>query len=530
MGKNYSLNINISPENYRVHLTTHQKANPKNAFNFCMAMRKRLIGGTIEKIYMNGLERIIYIDINCYNELNYSEPKTLIIELMGRHCNIILVDENKNIIDSLRHLSTFDNSSRDIMPGFKYLEIKNNKSNFICSTFESFYRKISQHTGSLSTAISKEYIGLSKFGIQFSLAILSIDDSTKVSLDQYNKLYEYIKSLLYSNSFLPVNIDDNYYIKLNSNFMDSDLDFNFFIDDFYYNKELSQYISNTKKNLLSLILKKAQKLKIKLSKINNTLSECSKIEDYKLYGELIISNLYRLNNYNSDNIILENYYNNNEPICIKLDPSISPTLNAERYFKKYKKLQNALVITEKQKELVQNEIDYLDSIVYEITNTNVLDELMEISNEINTYLETSSSNSAPSKSSNLKLNNKKSAQLPSEYLIDGFTIYVGKNNKQNDYLTCKIAKSNDLWFHTKDIHGSHVVLKLPKNLTKMPDSTIYKCATIAAFFSKAKLSQNVPVDYTFIKYVKKPNGSKPGMVIYTNNKTLYVNPKNPTEY
>lgn len=526
MGKNYSLNINITPENYRVNLTTHQKANPKNAFNFCMAMRKRLIGGTIEKIYMKGLERIIYIDINCYNELNYSEPKTLIIELMGRHCNIILVDENNIIIDSLRHLSTFDNSFRNIMPGFNYIEIENNKSNFMDSTFESFYQKTSQHSGSLSTAISKEYIGISKFGIKFSLDILAIDDSTKVSLDQYNKLYEYIKNLIYSSSFSPVLIDNNYYINL----INSDSDLNFFIDDFYYNKELSQYISNTKKNLLSLILRKTQKLKVKLSKINNTLSECSKIEDYKLYGELIISNLYRLNNYSSDNIILENYYNNNDPICIKLDSSISPTLNAERYFKKYKKLQNALVITEKQKELVQNEIDYLDSIVYEITNTNVLDELIEISNEINTYLETSSDNSNHYKYNNLKSNNKKLAQLPSEYLIDGFAVYVGKNNKQNDYLTCKIARNNDLWFHTKDIHGSHVVLKLPKNLTNMPDSTIYKCATIAAFFSKAKLSQNVPVDYTFIKYVKKPNGSKPGMVIYTNNKTLYVNPKNPTEY
>ena len=184
-------------------------------------------------------------------------------------------------------------------------------------------------------------------------------------------------------------------------------------------------------------------------------------------------------------------------------------------------MQNTYSIVQKQKELITAEIEYLDSIVYEINNCQTLQDLESV------YLEISESLDLKINDKNTpKKNEKVNSSMPTELTIDGFTILVGKNNKQNDYLTCRIAKSSDLWFHTKDIHGSHVVLKLNKNKTAT-DSIIYKCATIAAYYSKAKLSQNVPVDYTYIKYVRKPNGAKPGMVIYTNNKTLYVNPKKP---
>ena len=169
-----------------------------------------------------------------------------------------------------------------------------------------------------------------------------------------------------------------------------------------------------------------------------------------------------------------------------------------------------------------NEIEYLESIVYEINNSYNIEELADIYEEIKEITQENQS-----KGLNKKKEKKLEKNMPSEYKIDGFTIYVGKNNKQNDFLTCKLARNNDMWFHTKDIHGSHVVLKLDKSIKKVPDSIIYRCATIAAYYSKAKMSQNVPVDYTYIKYVKKPNGAKPGMVIYTDNKTLYVNPKEP---
>lgn len=526
-GKNLALNINIDPVNYRINLTTHSKPNPKNVYNFCMVLRKHLTSGTIKKVYMKELDRIIYIDIDCYNELNDHITKTLIIELMGKHSNIILINSDGIIIDSLRHLNKLDNSIRDILPGYKYIEIENSKLDFQSSTFDSFYKNIKENNVSkISSAISNCFAGFSKSGVTYTLDSLNIKDDVNVAVSDYKKIYTYFSELLKQNisdiSCTEINLLDkkDFYI---TNASSKDILINFFIDDFYFDKEVREKFESTKSNTLRSLLGKTKKLSDKLKNIDSKIKECSKIETYKLYGELITSNLYRIPNYNQENITLENYYDNNNPISIPLDSTISPSANAKKFFKKYRKLQNTLSIIEKQKEAIKLELDYLDSIVYEINNCANLDELEAIIAEISEDYGISN----VKKDESTKKTKKPVANMPTEYKIDGYTILVGKNNKQNDNLTCKIAKKNDLWFHTKDIHGSHVVLRLDKN-KKATDSIIYKCATIAAYYSKAKLSQNVPVDYTFIKYVRKPNGAKPGMVIYTDNKTLYVNPKSPS--
>lgn len=512
-GKNYALNICINPVNYRISLTTHTKPNPQNAYNFCMVLRKHLTGGTIKNIYMNGLERIVYIDIDCYNDFNDLVTKTLVIELMGKHSNVILLNSDKIIIDSQRHLDKLDNSLRDILPGYKYSVLDSSKQDFTSSTFDDFY-KILQNSENIATTLSNYYTGFSKSGISYIISSLRID-----SLEDYKKLYKYLKDLISSTQTFCYKIDskkDDFYIKLENS---DNLQVNFFIDDFYFDKEEKEKFSSYKNDLLRLILSRLRRLEEKSNTADKALSECSKMEDYRLYGELITANLYKIQNYNQTSITLENYYKDNEPIEIHLDGSISPSANAKKFFKKYKKLQNTYSIVQKQKALISAEIEYLDSIVYEINNCKTLQDLDSV------YLEVSESLDLKLNTTNTKKKSEKvNSAMPSELVIDGFTILVGKNNKQNDYLTCKIAKSSDLWFHTKDIHGSHVVLRLDKN-KPATDSIIYKCATIAAYYSKAKLSQNVPVDYTYIKYVRKPNGAKPGMVIYTNNKTLYVNPK-----
>lgn len=526
-GKNLALNINIDPVNYRINLTTHSKPNPKNVYNFCMVLRKHLTSGTIKKVYMKELDRIIYIDIDCYNELNDHITKTLIIELMGKHSNIILINSDGIIIDSLRHLNKLDNSLRDILPGYKYIEIENSKLDFQSSTFDSFYKNIKvNNVSKISSAISNCFAGFSKSGVIYTLDSLNIKDDVNVAVSDYKKIYTYFSELLKQNisdiSCTEINLLDkkDFYI---TNASSKDILINFFIDDFYFDKEVREKFESTKSNTLRSLLGKTKKLSDKLKNIDSKIKECSKIETYKLYGELITSNLYRIPNYNQENITLENYYDNNDPISIPLDSTISPSANAKKFFKKYRKLQNTVSIIEKQKEAIKLELDYLDSIVYEINNCANLDELEAIIAEISEDYGISN----VKKDESTKKTKKPVANMPTEYKIDGYTILVGKNNKQNDNLTCKIAKKNDLWFHTKDIHGSHVVLRLDKN-KKATDSIIYKCATIAAYYSKAKLSQNVPVDYTFIKYVRKPNGAKPGMVIYTDNKTLYVNPKSPS--
>lgn len=549
--KNYCLNISIDSVNYRVNLTTNVKPNPQNVLNFCMVLRKHLLGGCIKKIYSNGLERIILIDIDCYNELNDLITKTLVIELMGKHSNVILLNANSIIIDSLRHLNKFDNSTRDIFPGSKYMSIISNKLDFISvKTFDEFYRNLNITTDtnfSLSSTLSQKYNGFGKNNILHLLESLNISDTSNSTTD-LKILYNYLKTLL---STLPneVSIQEfngnkkDYFISIDKDKTNA-LSINFSLDDFYYTKEITEQFKCYRDNVLKLVLNYVGKIKDRIHNIDTKLKECDKMDLYKLYGELITSNLYRISDYPQTEITLENYYDDNKLISIPLDKTMSPSKNAKYFFKKYRKLQNTISIVLKQRELAEAELTYLDSIVYEISEAKTVADIDNIYSEIcDNLLYDKNANTVNNHVYNIKESNKakktqskeNSSIQPEKYLVDGYTVFVGKNNKQNDYLTCKIAQNSDIWFHTKDIHGSHVVLKLdnePINSNKLdiskttvPNSILYKCASLAAYYSKARMSQNVPVDYTYIKYVKKPNGAKPGMVIYTNNKTLYVNPQ-----
>ena len=550
-GKNYCLNVSIDSVNYRVNLTTNVKPNPQNVLNFCMVLRKHLLGGCIKKIYSNGLERIILIDIDCYNELNDLITKTLVIELMGKHSNVILLNANSIIIDSLRHLNKFDNSTRDIFPGSKYMSIISNKLDFISvKTFDEFYRNLNITTDtnfSLSSTLSQKYNGFGKNNILHLLESFNISDTSNSTTD-LKIIYNYLKTLL---STLPneVSIQEfngnkkDYFISIDKDKTNA-LSINFSLDDFYYTKEITEQFKCYRDNVLKLVLNYVGKIKDRIHNIDTKLKECDKMDLYKLYGELITSNLYRISDYPQTEITLENYYDDNKLISIPLDKTMSPSKNAKYFFKKYRKLQNTISIVLKQRELAEAELTYLDSIVYEISEAKTVADIDNIYSEIcDNLLYDKNANTVNNHVYNIKESNKakktqskeNSSIQPEKYLVDGYTVFVGKNNKQNDYLTCKIAQNSDIWFHTKDIHGSHVVLKLdnePINSNKLdiskttvPNSILYKCASLAAYYSKARMSQNVPVDYTYIKYVKKPNGAKPGMVIYTNNKTLYVNPQ-----
>lgn len=541
-GKNYALNISISSNNYRMNLTTNSKPNPLNAPNFCMLLRKHLVGCKIKDIYSNSLERIVFINLEGYNELNDIVTKTLVVELMGKHSNIILLNNQNIIIDSLRHLDSSLNSCRDILPAHEYVNPPAEKLDFLNTTFEDFIIHLNTinhscntntdkqysplQTKSIPNLVSNTYVGISKTFILNALKELNISDED-YSNEDLKKLYDYIKNIvgnLGTTNVSTININDKDYTLHLENTEDI-LQTNFFLDDFYSKKENNEVLSNYKNNLLRLILSALKKVTNKVNNINSKLKECDKMDTYRIYGELITSNLYRINNnINVSSIELENYYDNNNIITIPLDKTISPSYNAKKYFKKYSKLKNTLEIVTVQKVDAAKELDYLESIIYELEAATSISELEEIDSEIseNVLFKKHINNSNIKKN---KINKRKvyDEYQPITYNVDGFTLYVGKNNKQNDYITTKLGKNEDLWFHTKDIRGSHVLLKC--NGSKVNEHTIISCAEITAFHSKAKLSSNVPVDYCFIKNVKKPSGSKPGMVIYTNNKTLYVHPK-----
>ena len=531
---NYALNICTDSVYYRINLTTHSKTNPKIAPNFCMVLRKHLLGLHIKNIITNNLERIVTIEFEGFDDVDDIISKKLIIELMGKHCNIILLDEENIIIDSLRHINN-ENTTRIIVPHQKYISPTSDKANFLdCLTPEDFVNKLPLDVNITNIAknISSVFNGISKNFIQKSLEFLDIHEINPYTLDI---LYSYIKEIISNTDnmnleFETINLNSKYDYILKPSYSYTNLSLNFFIDDFYYNKESSEEFKVYRNSVLKMILNVLNKYNKRLLNINQKLEECENMETYKLYGELITANLYKIKNENLDNISLENYYDDNKLISIPLDNKYTPSVNAKKYFKKYNKLKNTLQIVGIQKQETLKELEYIESIVYELENSSSINEISEIFEEIseNVIFKEKADNYRKKKNSKIKKStltkNKTVSFNPLKYNIDNFTLLVGRNNKENDYLTLKYAKKTDLWFHTKDYPGSHAILQM--DLKSKPDNDILvKCAEIVAYHSKARNSSNVPVDICEVKYVKKPNGAKPGMVIYTNNTTFNVTPK-----
>ena len=522
-GKNYALNMCIDAHNCRINLTTHSRINPLVAPNFCMLLRKHLIGGKIANISMIGLERLVKIEIETINEFNEIEIKTLIVELMGKHSNIILLGANNIIIDAMRHI-TSENSYREILPSRAYTLPNSDKLNFIAlKDFEDFNVKfLNTDLDNLAKAIVNTFTGFSLTFVQSAISKCNIINTSKNELE---KLYNYFCNIIKSDSFLdfePIyknNKISDYVLVLGE--FNKPFHLNFFIDDFYFERETVETFTNYRNTILKMILDVLKKYNNRLLSINAKLKECDDMDKYKLYGELITANLYRLSNTHSSSIELENYYDNNNLISIPLDSKYSPSINAKKYFKKYSKLKNAFQIVSLQKLETEKELDYIESIVYELENCTTLEEVQEIFEEISENIVFKEKLKKKEKKNKVPKKKKQQSFSPIEYDVDGFKVYVGRNNKENDWLTLSFANKNDIWFHTKDVHGSHVILKADKPVNS---DILVKCATIAAKHSKAKFSSNVPVDYCLVQFVKKLHGAKPGMVIFTNNKTLNVKP------
>ena len=545
-GTNYALNICTNAQNYRLHLTTHAKPNPKNALNFCMLLRKYLIGLRIKNIISVNLERVITIEFEGFDDIDDIITKKLIIELMGRHCNVILLDENNMIIDSLRHISSDNELTREIVPHVKYVYPSTNKLNFLeVTNFQDFNLKLKlnldfekMHISDLPSQISNVFNGISKSFINHIIETLHLDTSSKIDDTCLKSIYTNIKHIIDATDSLHLGFEAIKDAKGNIKdyalcIKDSSEPFrlNFFIDDYYFHKETSEEFKVYRNSVSKLILDTLKKYNKRLYNINEKLKECDQMDTYKLYGELITANLYRIKNENTDTVSLENYYDNNKVIAIPLDKRYSPSHNAKLFFKKYNKLKNALLIVGEQKEETIKDLDYIESVIYELEACSTIEDISNVFEEI--------SESSVFKERTEKYKEKKNPKVkkskltknkyvhfnPIKYKIEDYTFLVGRNNMENDYLTLKYAKKTDLWFHTKDIHGSHCILML--NGGPLPqDDILLKCAEIAAYHSKARNSSNVPVDICEVKYVKKPNGAKPGMVIYKNNKTLYVTAKN----
>lgn len=521
----YALNICIDAHNCRINLTTNSKENPLVAPNFCMLLRKHLIGGKISTIEMYGLERLVKINIEIINEFNEIEIKSLIIELMGKHSNIILINDKNIIIDSLRHIWATDTIYRDILPSRTYSFPTSEKLDYtkISDIYSIFQDNLNLSVEEFSKLFANTFNG---FSLSFIKSALEKCNITTINKENLLKLQKYINNILtfpnnlYFTEVYKNNKLSDFTLSLGNNVTVEKFYLNKFIDNFYFSRETEETFNNCKNNALKLTNDSQKKLLNRLNSINTKLKDCEERDKYRLYGELITSNLYKLTNTHTDYIELENYYDTNNLIKIPLDKKYSPNINAKHYFKKYNKLKNALQIVSVQKAETENELNYIDSIIFEIELASSTKEIQEILDEISENL---IKNKVSQKKKNIKNSKKKKQEKqysPLHFNIDNFDVYVGKNNKENDWLTFTFANKNDIWLHTKDIQGSHVILK--NSGQNVSNDTLVKCAKLAVEHSKAKLSSNVPVDYCKVQYVKKPNGAKPGMVIFTNNKTISV--------
>jgi len=511
-GGKFNLLMSILPEGCRLHLTTHLKDNPSNPFNFCMLLRKYLTGSKILELSNYDLERTIEIKFEAYNELNDLVKRRLYIEIMSRQSNIVLTNETNTIIDCIKH---FEDDKRPRLPASPFVFTPILKSSFIdLETSTDFYEIVQDSPEKkLSEKLPDRFIGFSKNFVIKNLETIGIDDSN-YTIDDLEKVYNHFKCLIEDidiNRVKPDRIGKDYTLVV-SDKKENNLEINQFLDEFYFEKEQKILFNNSKTNLLKIVSSSLKKVYKKLENINQKLKECENMDKYKLYGELLTANLYRLDaNENLSEIEVLNYYTN-ENIKIPLDVQYNISKNVERFYKKYNKLKNTLEIVGSQKQEAEREIDYIESIIYSLENAKTIEEINQIYNEISESFSSKTASKEKKKQGQMKLQ---------EYDIEGYKILVGKNNSQNDYLTFVIGAREDLWFHAQKIHGSHVILRT-NGQEDIPENVIFEAAKLAKENSKGVNSSVVPVDYCRLKYVKRAQNRKLGMVNYTNFNTILV--------
>ena len=534
--ENFKLVLSCSASNPRVYLASdYKKENPINAPMFCMLFRKYIQGGNIVNVSQVDFERIIKISVESFDELKEKTTKDIIIEIMGRHSNIILTHSSNNkIIDSAKRIPTSVSRVRQILPGQTYvLPPKQDKLNPINEiSLNTFVDTLSSFDGPIFKAIYSKFLGISsviakeicfRANIDENLLVseISSDDISKIYREFHN-LFKYIKDNIYNPCMvIDTSIDKvldfsciNLSLFSNLSIINDD-SISKILENYYATKDIKDRIHQRSSDLRKSISIKLDRLYNKLNKQEKELIESENADIYKIKGELITSYIYMIEK-GMESVEVANFYDPEyKNIKISLNTNFTPSENAQKYFKKYNKLKTAKKEITSQIEITKEEIDYLENIMLSIENCENLAELMDIREELGKvgYLRS-------------KNNSKKETKLttkPHEFVSsNGFKILVGKNNKQNDHLTLKVASNEDIWMHTKNIPGSHVIIKTEGK--EVPDETIFEGAMLAAFFSKSKMSSQVPVDYTKKKNVKKPNGAKPGMVIYDTNNTIYVTP------
>ncbi|UJF25802.1 NFACT family protein [Planococcus sp. 107-1] len=502
--QNHKLLISIHPSYSRIHMTGMANVNPSEPPMFCMLLRKHIEGGVITEVVQHEMDRLIILKIKAKNEIGDDIERELHVEMMGRHSNVILVDaERMMILDSLKHLPPSVNTFRTILPGQPYVFPPSQEK-------KDPFGAAAQLAALDEKEIVSQYAGFSPLNArELHYRMAQADDKQKAAeaflaafsaADPRGYYVEHEgKSYFSASSLTHINGNELGFDNLGE-----------LLDRMYFAKAERDRVKQQAGDLERWLQNEIAKLKLKLKKLKKEQDQAEKRDLLQLNGELIMANLHRITK-GMKEIEVDNYYTD-EKVMVTLDPRKTPIENSQKYYSRYQKAKTALVKTQEQIEKTVDDINYFETLMQQVQQAGISD-IEEIREEL-------------AEQGFMKAQKSKKKKKPTKPSVEpyvsstGVPISVGKNNKQNDYVTFKVASKSDTWLHTKDIPGSHVII----HSSDPDETTILEAAAIAAYFSKARESSSVPVDYTEVRQVKKPNGAKPGFVIYFEQKTVFVTP------
>lgn len=534
-GWNGRLLLSAGADSPRIHYTEQPFENPKTPPMFCMFLRKHLTGAKLLSVRQMGMDRVLFLDFEATNELGDLVNITVAVEIMGRHSNVILIDGEGKVMDAIKRVDQEMSSVRPILPGIRYTEPpRQNKLNLLETDDETLKERIlSEKSPDLTKSLMGTLEGFSSvLTREITAYTVHGQDADKNALtkDQWDRLFFFLGKIRESlrtgeGNFTTVFDKDGkprefsfvditqYGSLVASKRYDSP---SALLDSFYSERVRLERMKQRSNDLLRMLVNTTDRLTRKIAAQKEELAACADREELKKKGELLTANLWKMRK-GDRSVTVEDYYNDNQEMVIELDPALSPVDNSQKYYKEYRKAATAEKMLQKLIVEGEAELEYVDSVFDAVSRTSGESELLEIRQELSEqgYLK------------NYKNKNKLlKAQPPLKYRTsDGYLVWCGRNNKQNDKLTCRDARPWDIWFHTQGFAGSHVILVTEgTDLNDLPDRTVEEAAAIAAWNSKARGAALIPVDYTQVKNVKKPNGAKPGMVIFDHYYTLYSTP------
>lgn len=539
----YKLLLCVRSSSSRIGLTNRDFCNPASAPMFCMLLRKHLSGAHVLSVSQLGFERAVRIDFSAYDELGFVSKKSIIVEITGRYTNIILCNEAETVISALRLSDIMSNDKRKLICGYKYepLPLPENRESPLGVSKESFFKRLDLYTecnGGQFPAdkyLVSSYAGISPLLAREIVYRSSKSTDTYISLIDKEKLYFHFSKIygaVEQNSFTPYLLADKSGKVLDFSFCEifqyeqkaflSTLSsFAELFDTFFEKKDQTERIKQNAQDILKLLSNASARISKKTELQRADLAECDNMTYYKTSADLLTAYLYMLKKGQKSAVLYD--YTTEKEIEIPLDETLTPAQNAQKYYKKYNKYKTAKVMLEKQIELSNEEQKYIDSVFESLTKATSENDLAEIRDELNIsgYGKKLASLSKTAQKKAARAKSKKSFDVMKFRTTDGYEVLCGKNNLQNDHITANADKS-DYWFHIKGYSGSHVIMKCKGE--EPPAQSFTQCAMIAAFYSGAKDAQNVTVDYTRAKNVKKPSGAKPGFVIYDKFYSAVVTP------